>query len=106
MEREGKGPIDRPSGPCWFCHVSMQVDFVPNHLAVDHPWTKEAPELLIQGSDNSRNEQPQNFFKVTTISHAPPNLLRCPPNPAQPFMMPAQPRPTIYDARPTPPNVL
>lgn len=42
----------------------MQVDFVPNHLAVDHPWTKEAPELLIQGSDNSRNEQPQNFFKV------------------------------------------
>jgi hypothetical protein len=50
-------------------HVATrQIDFVPNHLAVDHPWTKEAPELLVQGSDNSRNEQPQNFFKVRAVS--------------------------------------
>ena len=40
------------------------VDFVPNHMAVDHPWTKNRPELLIQGSENSVHREPQNFFKV------------------------------------------
>jgi len=49
------------------CHthgLRLMVDFVPNHLAVDHPWTKDKPELLIQGSEQSQREQPQNFFKV------------------------------------------
>lgn len=49
------------------CHAKglrLIVDFVPNHMAVDHPWTKEKPELLIQGSQNSLNREPQNFFRV------------------------------------------
>ena len=49
------------------CHargLRLMVDFVPNHMAVDHPWTKSHPELLIQGSDNSLRREPQNFFKV------------------------------------------
>jgi hypothetical protein len=49
------------------CHargLRLMVDFVPNHMAVDHPWTKNRPELLIQGSENSVHREPQNFFKV------------------------------------------
>lgn len=49
------------------CHgkgLRLLVDFVPNHMAVDHPWTKERPELIMQGSENSLNREPQNFFKV------------------------------------------
>ena len=49
------------------CHargLRLMVDFVPNHMAVDHPWTKTRPELLIQGSDNSVKREPQNFFRV------------------------------------------
>jgi len=42
----------------------LLLDFVPNHMAVDHPWTKERPELLMQGSENSVKREPQNFFKV------------------------------------------
>jgi hypothetical protein len=40
------------------------VDFVPNHLAVDHPWTKTHPELLIQGGADCIRGSPQNFFKA------------------------------------------
>lgn len=49
------------------CHAKglrLMIDFVPNHMAVDHPWTKEKPELLVQGSENSLKHSPQNFFKV------------------------------------------
>lgn len=49
------------------CHklgMRLVLDFVPNHMAVDHPWTTQRPELLIQGSENSLNREPQNFFKV------------------------------------------
>ena len=49
------------------CHargLRLMVDFVPNHMAVDHPWTSSRPELLIQGSENSLQREPQNFFKV------------------------------------------
>ena len=42
----------------------LMLDFVPNHMAVDHPWTTQKPELLMQGSDNSLGREPQNFFKV------------------------------------------
>mmetsp|Transcript_15652 Transcript_15652/g.30903 ORF Transcript_15652/g.30903 Transcript_15652/m.30903 type:complete len:533 (-) Transcript_15652:197-1795(-) len=44
--------------------MRLVVDFVPNHMAVDHPWTKTRPELLVQGSENSLSREPQNFFKV------------------------------------------
>uniref|UniRef100_A0A6T8GFN1 Glycosyl hydrolase family 13 catalytic domain-containing protein n=1 Tax=Hemiselmis andersenii TaxID=464988 RepID=A0A6T8GFN1_HEMAN len=44
--------------------MRLVVDFVPNHMAVDHPWTKTKPELLVQGSENSLGREPQNFFKV------------------------------------------
>jgi maltooligosyltrehalose synthase len=40
------------------CHkhgMRLIVDFVPNHMAVDHPWTTQKPQLLIQGSENSLN---------------------------------------------------
>eukprot|EP00961_Rhodomonas_salina_P242200 3271970-Rhodomonas_salina.1 len=46
--------------------LQLLVDFVPNHMAVDHPWTKERPELIMQGSENSLNREPQNFFKVVS----------------------------------------
>ena len=47
--------------------LRLMVDFVPNHMAVDHPWTKDRPELLIQGSENSLKHSPQNFFKVQAL---------------------------------------
>jgi len=30
--------------------MGLILDFVPNHVAPDHPWTREHPEYFIQGS--------------------------------------------------------
>jgi hypothetical protein len=31
--------------------LRLMLDFVPNHTALDHPWTKTHPDFYIQGSD-------------------------------------------------------
>lgn len=53
--------------------ILLVLDFVPNHLAVDHPWTRERPELFIRGSQDQLNREPGSFFAVpgtsTVIAH-------------------------------------
>jgi glycosidase len=39
------------------------IDFVPNHTAVDHPWTIEHPEYFIQGSEWQYQAHP-NFYQA------------------------------------------
>ena len=49
------------------CHsrgLRIMLDFVPNHMAVDHPWTLNRPELLLQGSEDLLKNEPNNFFKI------------------------------------------
>ena len=43
----------------------LMLDFVPNHLAIDHPWRAEHPERLLQGSSESLIRQPANYFETT-----------------------------------------
>ncbi len=31
--------------------LRLMLDFVPNHTALDHPWTKTHPDFYVQGSD-------------------------------------------------------
>ena len=48
------------------CHkygLRLMVDLVPNHMAVDHPWTSSDPNLLIQGNEPCIGGSPQNFFR-------------------------------------------
>lgn len=44
--------------------VGMRVilDFVPNHLAMDHPWTMSMPECFIQGDESDMEHDPALFF--------------------------------------------
>ena len=44
--------------------LRLFLDFVPNQMAVDHPWTSKRPELLVQGSEEDLERNPQNFFRV------------------------------------------
>jgi len=37
--------------------IKLVLDFVPNHLGVDHPWVQERPELFVQ----SPSEMPETF---------------------------------------------
>jgi glycosidase len=43
----------------------LVLDFVPNHVAPDHPWASEHPEYFIQGSNEDLAREPQSF-----VAHA------------------------------------
>ncbi|GAB4306724.1 MAG: hypothetical protein Kow0069_03760 [Promethearchaeota archaeon] len=40
----------------------LLLDFVPNHLAVDHPWTREYPECFVGGTRRHLEDRPGEFF--------------------------------------------
>jgi glycosidase len=42
--------------------LGLVVDFVPNHLALDHPWTLSHPGRFVQGSESDARDHPDWFF--------------------------------------------
>ena len=42
------------------------LDFVPNHTALDHPWTKTHPDFYVQGSEQALAAQPENYCRIET----------------------------------------
>jgi hypothetical protein len=44
--------------------MNLLLDFVPNHVAPDHPWVREHPEYFIRGNvDDARND-PTSFIDI------------------------------------------
>ena len=39
--------------------LSLVLDFVPNHVAPDHPWTEEHPEYFVRGSAEDLRARPR-----------------------------------------------
>jgi glycosidase len=44
--------------------LGLILDFVPNHVAPDHPWTSTRPGLLLQGSAEELVNEPGSFIEV------------------------------------------
>ena len=44
--------------------VRLVLDFVPNHVAIDHPWTTEHPEYFVQGDERDLESDPASFVRV------------------------------------------
>ena len=45
------------------CHdLGLILDFVPNHLALDHPWTILHPDRFVQGKEDDVHAHPDWFF--------------------------------------------
>jgi hypothetical protein len=42
--------------------IRLVLDFVPNHVAPDHPWVREHPEYFIQGDAADLARDPKEFF--------------------------------------------
>lgn len=42
----------------------LVLDFVPNHVAMDHPWALRHPEYFIHGSYEDLTRAPQEFIEV------------------------------------------
>ncbi|MGC2109612.1 MAG: alpha-amylase family glycosyl hydrolase, partial [Candidatus Korobacteraceae bacterium] len=44
--------------------LRLILDFVPNHVAPDHPWVSEHPEYFIQGNANDARNDPSSYIVV------------------------------------------
>ncbi|MBX3063365.1 MAG: alpha-amylase [Anaerolineae bacterium] len=53
--------------------IGLILDFVPNHVAVDHPWTVDYPDAMILGAEVDIRNRPHYFFrsadKRSVIAH-------------------------------------
>jgi hypothetical protein len=44
--------------------LKLMLDFVPNHMGLDHPWIEDRPEYFIQGTEHDLANSPQNYTRV------------------------------------------
>jgi hypothetical protein len=44
--------------------IRLILDYVPNHVARDHPWVMEHPEYFIQGDAEDLRREPKGFFRA------------------------------------------
>lgn len=42
--------------------LRLLLDFVPNHVAPDHPWIQERPEYFVRGGKEDQKRDPEAFF--------------------------------------------
>ncbi|MCQ8240757.1 alpha-amylase family glycosyl hydrolase [Rhizosaccharibacter radicis] len=43
--------------------LRLMLDFVPNHMAPDHPWVRDKPEMFVQGTAEDMAREPGNWFQ-------------------------------------------
>lgn len=46
--------------------LKLMLDFVPNHMAPDHPWVDEHPEYFVRGGEEDLAREPRNYRRVQT----------------------------------------
>ena len=44
--------------------LKLMLDFVPNHMGLDHPWVESHPEYFIGGTEDALSREPQNYVRV------------------------------------------
>ncbi|MBZ5537927.1 MAG: alpha-amylase [Acidobacteriia bacterium] len=44
--------------------LKLLLDFVPNHMSLDHPWVKDHPEYFVTGTEEMLGREPQNYIRV------------------------------------------
>ncbi len=44
--------------------VGLILDFVPNHVAPDHPWPTHRPDLCVRGAEEDLQRDPRSFVRV------------------------------------------
>jgi glycosidase len=47
--------------------MKLLLDFVPNHVAPDHPWVNTHPEYFVLGSEQDLAKEPQNYTRRETV---------------------------------------
>ncbi|MCZ4553525.1 alpha-amylase family glycosyl hydrolase [Gordonia rubripertincta] len=44
--------------------LALILDFVPNHVAADHPWVAAHPEVFIHGTEDELHQDPLSYLEV------------------------------------------
>ncbi len=44
--------------------LSLMLDFIPNHVGLDHPWAEEHPDYLIHGSEGDLERNPGAWVRL------------------------------------------
>lgn len=44
--------------------VSLLLDYVPNHVAPDHPWVRDSPELFVRGDEDDIRSDPTSWIRA------------------------------------------
>jgi hypothetical protein len=44
--------------------LKLLLDFVPNHMAIDHPWVDEHPDRFVHRTNRDLADSPRNYFRV------------------------------------------
>jgi hypothetical protein len=60
--------LDRARGALNRRGIGLMLDFVGNHTALDHPWTRKHPEYFIQGGEEDLRRDPSGYFAVETAA--------------------------------------
>jgi hypothetical protein len=50
--------------------IRLLLDFVPNHVAPDHPWVFDHPEYFVKGDANDLEKEPASFLDIGGIVFA------------------------------------
>ncbi|HTQ27293.1 MAG TPA: alpha-amylase family glycosyl hydrolase [Puia sp.] len=48
--------------------LRLMLDFVPNHMAPDHPWVEQHPEYFVHGTAENLERSPENYTRLKTQS--------------------------------------
>jgi hypothetical protein len=46
--------------------LRLMLDFVPNHMAPDHPWAERHPDYFVHGTEADLAHAPQNYCRMNT----------------------------------------
>jgi hypothetical protein len=44
--------------------LRLMLDFVPNHMALDHPWLHSHPEYFVSGTEDDLRREPHNYARL------------------------------------------
>lgn len=44
--------------------LRLLLDFVPNHVALDHPWVEQHPDYFVSGTEEDLARAPQNYTRI------------------------------------------
>ncbi len=48
-------------------NVKLMLDFVPNHVGIDHPWVQNHPDYFVHGTEEQLAREPQNYLRVNHL---------------------------------------